>query len=151
MKHSHGFRARTRHKLKGGRFSIADALQKFSIGDGVRIRINPSVHSGMPHPRYQGRFATVIGSRGRAFLIKFMDGNKAKYFYSMPDHLKAENIQTPMAEKTVPAPAAQKAARPAKVAAAQKAKSEVAKPAGSESKAIKTTKTRIIKKVAKTE
>jgi len=93
MRRSHGFRARTRQKLKGGRFSIAEALQKFKINDRVRIRINPAVHSGMPHPRVQGRIGKVIESRGRSYIVGIKDGSLLKKFTCRPEHLKLEKIQ----------------------------------------------------------
>jgi len=100
MRRSHGPRSKTRHKLKGGHFSIAEALQKFKAGEKVRVKINPSVHSGMPHPRFHGKLGEVLGSRGRSFLVKIKDGNMLKKFTIRPEHLKPENKQaTPVAKK----------------------------------------------------
>lgn len=90
MRRSRGFRSRTRNKLKGGRFSIAEALQIFKKGDKVRLAINPSVHSGMPHPRYKGRLGEVLASRGRSFIVGVKDGGLIKKFTCRPEHLKPE-------------------------------------------------------------
>ncbi|MFH1450450.1 MAG: hypothetical protein ABIF92_00525, partial [archaeon] len=119
----------TRHKLKGGRFSIAEALQTFKKGARVRLHINPAVHSGMPHPRFQGRLGTVLGSRGRAFIVGIKDGNLLKQFTCRPEHLKLEKVQV----KTEATP---KASKPAKAPKAAK----------SESKPIKTAKPKPKKK-----
>lgn len=88
VKHSSGLRARTRNKLKGGRFSIAEALQEFSPSEKVLVKINPAVHKGMPHPRFQGKQATVLEKRGRSFVVEIIDGNKAKQLIAKPEHLK---------------------------------------------------------------
>ena len=87
VKRSSGMRVKTRNKLKDGRFSIAEALQEFKIDEKVIITINPAVHKGMPHPRFQGKFATVLEKRGRAFVIEIKDGNKAKQLIAKPEHL----------------------------------------------------------------
>jgi large subunit ribosomal protein L21e len=116
MRRSRGFRSRTRNKLKGGRFSIAEALQTFKNGAKVRIHLNPAVHSGMPHPRYQGRIGEVLESRGRAFIVGVKDGGLLKKFTCRPEHLKPEKIQK-KAEKP-----AEKTAKPKPKTAKPKSK-----------------------------
>ena len=76
MRHSRGFRARSRQKLKGGRFSIREALQDFNEGDKVRIKINPAIHKGMPYPRFQGSIGTVTEKRGGSFLVELRSGGR---------------------------------------------------------------------------
>lgn len=87
MKHSRGFRTKTRQKLSGGRFSIAEALQEFKAGDMVRIRINPAVHKGMPHPRFQAAAGKVVEKRGRSFMVEVKMGNATKTVSAKPEHL----------------------------------------------------------------
>ena len=99
MRRSHGFRSRTRQKLKGGRFSIAEALQTFEENDKVRIIINPSIHSGMPHPRVQGRSGIVSGIRGRSYIVDVKDGGLTKQYICRPEHLKPEKVQKKAATK----------------------------------------------------
>jgi len=89
MKRSRGLRSKTRHKLKGGRFSIAEALQEFKTGDKVQVKLNPAVHSGMPHPRFHGKHGMISGARGRAYLVSVKDGNKEKELLARPEHLAA--------------------------------------------------------------
>jgi len=91
MRRSHGFRSKTRDKLKGGRFSIAEALQTFDLGAGVQIRINPAVHNGMPHPRYQGRSGKILEHRGRSYMISIKDGRGVKQLLCRPEHLRKRN------------------------------------------------------------
>ena len=111
MRRSRGFRSRTRHKLKGGRFSIAEALQTFKNGAKVRIFLNPAVHSGMPHPRHQGRLGEVLESRGRSFVVGVKDGKLIKKFTCRPEHLRPEKIQK-KTEKTEEKPKATKTPKP---------------------------------------
>ncbi len=95
VRHSSGLRYKTRHKLKGGRFSIAEALQEFKPSEKVIIKLNPAVHKGMPHPRFQGRQATIVEKRGRSFVVQVMDGNKPKLLTAKPEHLKRSERSSP--------------------------------------------------------
>lgn len=86
-----GPRARTRHKLQKkirGMPKVNDMLRKFAVGDKVAIKIEPSVHSAMPFPRYQGKIGSVVGTRGSAYLVAIKDGRKEKTLISHPVHLK---------------------------------------------------------------
>ncbi len=91
---SHGFRIKSRKKLrkkireKG--IKIRRALQVFEVGQRVHIDIDPAVHKGMPHPRFQGRTGVVIGKRGRAYLVRIRDGGLYKTLIVRPEHLKLQ-------------------------------------------------------------
>lgn len=87
MKGSKGFRANSRYKLKEGRFKIADSLQDFKPGNSVRIKLNPNIHRGMPHPKYQGAFGKILGKKGNSFILEIKNGNKLKQIISRPEHL----------------------------------------------------------------
>ena len=89
-----GPRSRTRRKLKKdvrGLPPVNAFLRKFEKGDKVVIKIEPSVHSGMPFPRFHGRVGVVEGKRGRAYLIRVKDGGKEKVLISHPVHLRKVN------------------------------------------------------------
>ncbi len=87
---SKGFRSKTRRKLKkrGKRTTITESLKEFNTGERVVVKINPSIHKGMPHPRFYGRSGIVIEKRGNAYSIQIKDGNKQKILISRPEHLK---------------------------------------------------------------
>ncbi len=90
---SKGFRSGSRHVLKKsprerGKVPITRFLQEFNIGDRVAIDIEPSVHKGMPHPRFQGRVGKVIGKRGRAYIVEVPDMDSKKILIVLPVHLK---------------------------------------------------------------
>ncbi|MEM1514197.1 MAG: 50S ribosomal protein L21e [Candidatus Thermoplasmatota archaeon] len=93
MRRSRGFRSKTRKKLEkkfreGEMNIITRAMQKFEEGEKVAIVIDPSVHYGMPHPRYQGKTGSIAGKQGRAYILKIRDGNKIKHIIAYPEHLK---------------------------------------------------------------
>lgn len=87
MKRSRGERSKSRHKLKQGKFSIAEALQDFEEGEKVKININPSVHDGMPHPKFQGFSGEVVGKKGRSLEVEVSNGKQDKKVIAMPEHL----------------------------------------------------------------
>ena len=90
-KKSRGFRHGTRHRLatsRSHRLAITKYLQKFKIGDKVVIYQNPASQDGMPFPRFKGRTAEVVESRGRGYVVEVRDGSKRKFIISSPEHLK---------------------------------------------------------------
>ncbi len=96
MARSHGMRKKTRKKLsknkrERGLSPISRAIQRFELGDKVHIRIDPSVHKGMPHRRFHGMTGEVVGERGRAFIVRISDGvrgrKKQKELFVRPEHL----------------------------------------------------------------
>lgn len=91
---SKGLRSKSRHILRKsprqrGRPPITHSLREFPEGSRVAVKINPSIHAGMPHIRFQGLTGTVLGRRGEAFRVRVMAGNKAKELVVRPEHLKA--------------------------------------------------------------
>ncbi|WP_440060274.1 50S ribosomal protein L21e [Thermogladius sp. 4427co] len=92
-----GYRHRTRKLLtksireRGAVPPLSRLLIEYKEGDVVHIDINPSVHKGMPHRRYQGKTGVVIGRRGRALIVKVRLGDKDKILFVRPEHVvKAE-------------------------------------------------------------
>jgi large subunit ribosomal protein L21e len=87
---SKGPRKRTRSLLRAReRTPITRYLQEFKLGSKVLIRPDPSSHKGMPFKRFIGRVGTVIGKRGKSYIVKIKDGKKEKSIISRPEHLKA--------------------------------------------------------------
>ncbi len=86
-----GFRAKTRKKLAQKpryRPAITKFLQEFDLGQKVVISIEPSSHSGLPHPIFKGKVGEVVGKRGRCYLVEVLDGKKLKKVIVAPEHLK---------------------------------------------------------------
>ena len=91
--HSKGFRSRTRKLLKRkprekGKTGLGNLLRKYEPGEKVVVKIDPSVHNGMPHRRYHGRVGTVLNKRGRAYVLSVTQGEAVKEIITRPEHLK---------------------------------------------------------------
>lgn len=90
---SHGYRRKTRALMsrssrERGKSPISRLLYEYRPGDRVVISIDPSVHKGTPHHRYQGRVGVVVGKRGRAYEIEVTQGDAIKTIIVRPEHLK---------------------------------------------------------------
>lgn len=95
MAHHHGIRKKTRDKLSKsvrsrGISPVVRAIQEFEPGSKVHVLIDPSIHRGMPHPRFHGKTGEVVGRRGRAFLVRVTDGSTTKTLIALPEHLTAQ-------------------------------------------------------------
>lgn len=95
MAHHHGMRKKSRGKLSRtvrarGKSSVVRAIQEFETGAMVHVIIDPSIHKGMPHPRFHGKTGEVVGTRGRAFVLKITDGDATKTLITLPEHLTAQ-------------------------------------------------------------
>ncbi len=93
VKASKGYRRRTRFVMQKrarqrGLSPITRMFQKFDVGDRANVNIDPSMHKGQPHVRFQGRTGTVVGAQGRAYLIDVMMGGKKKQIIVRPEHLR---------------------------------------------------------------
>ncbi|MCX6673410.1 MAG: 50S ribosomal protein L21e [Methanothrix sp.] len=69
---------------------VVRAIQEFETGAMVHVIIDPSIHKGMPHPRFHGKTGEVVGKRGRAFVLRVTDGNATKTLITLPEHLTAQ-------------------------------------------------------------
>ena len=95
MAHHNGPRKKTRYKLKKdlrkrGVVPVTSLIQKFDLGQKVHVVCEPSIQKGMPHRRFHGMTGTVVGQRGRAWLLAIRDGQKEKILIARPQHLKAQ-------------------------------------------------------------
>ena len=95
MAHHNGPRKKTRYKLRKdlrrrGVVPVTSIIQKFDLGQKVHVVCEPSIQKGMPHRRFHGMTGTVVGQRGRAWLLAIRDGQKEKIVIARPQHLKAQ-------------------------------------------------------------
>ena len=94
MRHSKGYRSRTRRLLsktprERSRGGIGYLLYDYKIGQKVQIDIRPGpTISKAPHRRYQGRVGTIVGKRGRAYVIEIILGGKKKTIITTKEHIK---------------------------------------------------------------
>ncbi len=107
VKHSKGYRSRTRKLLtksareRGAIPPLSRLMVDYQEGQSVVIKINPSVHKGMPHRRYHGKVAKVVGKRGRAYIVTLRVGSKEKVLIVRPEHLEPFNPQASKSQTTV--------------------------------------------------
>lgn len=71
MAHSYGYRSRTRHMFarnfrEHGPTKLSTYMTTYKVGDYVDIKVNGSIHKGMPHKYYHGRTAVVFNVSPRA-------------------------------------------------------------------------------------
>jgi len=97
MAHHNGPRKKTRYKFKKdlrrrGILPVTAAIRNFEMGQKVHIVCEPSIQKGMPHRRFHGKTGTVVGQRGRAWLVEIPDGNATKLVISRTQHLKPQKV-----------------------------------------------------------
>jgi large subunit ribosomal protein L21e len=95
MAKHNGIKKRTRYKLQKtlrtrGMPNVTKVIQNFEEGQKVHIALDSSVQKGQPHPRFHGKTGTIIGKRGRAWLLEIKDGNATKTVIARPQHLTAQ-------------------------------------------------------------
>lgn len=93
MSKSRGFRKKTRSLLKKkprerGKLGLSRLLRTYEPGEKVVVKIDPSVHKGMPHRRYQGKVGVIVSKRGRAYEINVTQGDAVKEVIVRPEHLR---------------------------------------------------------------
>jgi large subunit ribosomal protein L21e len=71
-----------------GKTGLSKILHEYSSGEKVVIKINPSIHKGMPHRRYHGRIGVIAEKRGRAYVVNVTQGDATKQIIVRPEHLK---------------------------------------------------------------
>ena len=87
-----GYQMSTRALLRRGprergKTTLSKILQSYNEGDKVVVRIDSSVHKGMPHRRFHGRIGVVQAKRGRSYVIHVTQGDATKEIIVRPEHL----------------------------------------------------------------
>jgi len=93
MKKSRGYRARTRKLLskkprEKGKIGLSKLLQEYRPGNRVVVKMNPSIHKGMPHRRYHGKVGAIVDKRGRSYVVSVTQGDATKEIIVRPEHLE---------------------------------------------------------------
>jgi large subunit ribosomal protein L21e len=93
MGKSSGTRRKSRSALtkkirEKGRLPLSRLLTKYKEGEKVVINIDPAIHKAMPHKRYQGKVATVVGQRGRAYILEVPQRKTVKTIITTPEHMR---------------------------------------------------------------
>ena len=95
VRRSRGIRSKSRTILRKsprqkGMPSLTRTFAKFEDGERVAIVIDSSVHSAMPHIRFQGLTGVITGMQGKAYIVTLKSGNKVKQLIVGPEHLKRQ-------------------------------------------------------------
>lgn len=68
-------------------------LIDYNVNDKVDIITDPSQHKrGMPHSRFHGRTGTVVGQRGRCYLVEVKLGDSKKKLIIGKEHLRLNAV-----------------------------------------------------------
>jgi large subunit ribosomal protein L21e len=120
MPHSFGYRAQTRTLFKkafktNGRCPTRTYLKTFKRGDYVDIKVDSSIHKGMPFKYYHGRTGVVFNVTKRAIGVKVnkeVNGRilQKQLHVSVP-HLKQSTCQKESIERKKANEAHKKAVR----------------------------------------
>jgi len=76
-----------RNPRERGKTTLSKILQSYNEGDKVVVKIDSSVHKGMPHRRFHGRIGVVSAKRGRSYVIHVTQGDATKEIIVRPEHL----------------------------------------------------------------
>jgi large subunit ribosomal protein L21e len=93
VRRSQGIRSNTRQKMRvtprrRGKVPVTKTLRIFRIGEKAAIKIEPRIHKGQPHAKFQGLTGEIVGTQGKAYYLKVRDGGKLKRLLVRPEHLK---------------------------------------------------------------
>ncbi len=87
-----GYRRKTRSLLRRkprerGKTTLSKILYEYKPGEKVVVKIDPSVHKGMPHRRYHGRIGVIVNKRGRSYVVNVTQGKAVKEIIVRPEHI----------------------------------------------------------------
>jgi large subunit ribosomal protein L21e len=90
---SKGYRRKSRSLLRKkvrekGQSGLSRILRTYQPGDRVVVKLDPSVHKGMPHRRFHGKIGIVENTRGQAYVVNVTQGNAVKDIIVRPEHLQ---------------------------------------------------------------
>ncbi len=88
-----GFRHKTRSLLsqnarEHGKIGLSKLLYSYATGEKVLINIDPSMHKGMPHRRFQGKIGMIVNQRGGSYVVNVTQGEALKEIIVRPEHLE---------------------------------------------------------------
>jgi large subunit ribosomal protein L21e len=93
MGNSSGIRRKSRSVLskrvrEKGRVPLSRLLTSYEKGEKVVINIDPGIHKAMPHKRYQGKVATILGTRGKAYILEIPQRKTVKTIITTAYHIR---------------------------------------------------------------
>jgi large subunit ribosomal protein L21e len=93
LRKSKGYRSGTRRLFKKelrerGKRKLSKLLYEYQPGSHVVVKIDSSVHKGMPHRRFHGRVGTIVNKRGRSYVVSVSQGDAVREITVRPEHLE---------------------------------------------------------------
>ena len=87
-----GYRRKTRSLLRRkprekGKTGLSKILYDYKPGEKVVVKIDPSIHKGMPHRRYHGKIGVIVNKRGRSYIVNVAQGRAIKEIIVRPEHI----------------------------------------------------------------
>jgi large subunit ribosomal protein L21e len=87
-----GYRRKTRSLLRRkprerGKTGLSKILYEYKPGEKVVVKIDPSVHKGMPHRRYHGKIGVIVNRRGKSYILNVTQGKAVKEIIVRPEHI----------------------------------------------------------------
>ncbi len=76
-----------RNPRERGKTTLTKILTNYNEGDKVVVKIDSSMHKGMPHRRYHGKVGVVSAKRGRSYVVHVTQGDATKEIIVRPEHL----------------------------------------------------------------
>jgi large subunit ribosomal protein L21e len=88
-----GYRRKTRSLLRRrvrerGKTGLSKMLREYKSGDRVVVKLDPSIHKGMPHRRFHGRVGVIENKRGQAYVVNVTQCKAVKDIIVRPEHLE---------------------------------------------------------------
>ncbi len=80
----------TKRVRERGKLGLSRLLAEYDVGEKVIINIDPGVHRGMPHKRFQGKVGTVVEKRGKAYILDIPQRKTSKLVIAGPEHLRKQ-------------------------------------------------------------
>ncbi|NYZ79838.1 50S ribosomal protein L21e [Candidatus Micrarchaeota archaeon] len=84
--------AYTKSVREKGKPSVNKMLRSFAVNDRVHINVNPSIHSGMPHRRFQGKTGTIVGKQGSCYVVEVKNILATRQIIVHPVHLSKQKF-----------------------------------------------------------
>ena len=87
-----GYRRKTRSLLRRkprerGKTGLGKLLLEHKPGERVVLKIDPSIHKGMPHRRYHGKIGVIVNKKGRSYIVNVTQGRAVKEIIVRPEHM----------------------------------------------------------------
>jgi large subunit ribosomal protein L21e len=102
-KKAKGKRAKSRDLMKkrGSKPTVNKLLKTFEIGSTVHIKLDSSIHSGLPALIFQGKTGVIKAKKGSCYVVELYKGNKKSEIIVSPAHLLLQEANKLKLKKSV--------------------------------------------------